>query len=693
MLFKTLCLHRLPWDTALEEDIALKWEQYWQDSEIASQIKIPRWLKGEEAKEMHIFGDSSGLAYACCAYLVGESESMLIGAKGHLIKRVSLTIPKGELESGALAADFGCLLKEIFEIPEDSLFYWLDCKPALHWIKAPGKDLDATVARRAAHIREVTNPAHWNHVPTELNPADLPSRGLSAKKLIDCQLWWRGPDFLLSQEWPRQTIPTEPTVELLHEDELGRIVCVGVQEFSDPFLNAASVTQGLVVCKVLLRAITGNPPTQQDAFKAWRIYDQRKWFTKELSKLKHSASLSYSGVLLSIVDGELAMTGRVRAAPRPLLHRDSRLAFLWVTFCHEHELRHIGGHKTLAAKCRETIWIWKASALFRKVTNQCVRCRRIFPHPRPQAMAPLPPERVASQQLTVFSHTSLDYAGPWYTVQGRGKTRAPRFLLLFCCMSSRACALEMTYGETTDDTLMAMQCFASRYRLPELIYSDNAAPLVAAGQFLNQLRENRVDLPLNAAWMNVKWTFATPRASHTNGVTESLIKSCKYAIKRTLHSAVIKDGLLRCVFAYVEEMLNHRPIQQLNNDPRDPDTLTPAKLMGRTQGSVLPGAGTGHRLMQRWDEANRMANQFWEQFQKHIVPEMEKAQKWWNTVPAPKPGDAVVVLKLDPHQGQDWPVGVVQEIHRGRDGLIRSATVLVKGSIYKRSLKHLMPLV
>ena len=266
-------------------------------------------------------------------------------------------------------------------------------------------------------------------------------------------------------------------------------------------------------------------------------------------------------------------------------------------------------------------------------------------------------------------------------------------MLLFCCMSSRACALEMTYGESTDDTLMALQCFASRYRMPDVIYSDNAGPLVAAGEFLNHLRESRADLPVSTAWMNVKWKFSVPRASHTNGVTESLIKSAKHAIKRTLHCAVLRDGLLRCVFAYVEDILNHRPIKQLNNDPRDPDTLTPAKLLGRTQGQVAPGPEVGHKLLQRWEETNRMAADFWQQFQREVVPELEKAQKWWHCAPTPKPGDAVVVLKLDPKEGSHWPVGVVQEVHEGRDGKIRSATVLVRGALYKRSLRHLMPLV
>ena len=88
-----------------------------------------------------------------------------------------------------------------------------------------------------------------------------------------------------------------------------------------------------------------------------------------------------------------------------------------------------------------------------------------------------------------------------------------------------------------------------------------------------------------------------------------------------------------------------------------------------------------------------MAKRFWNQFKLEIIPELEKAAKWWAVVPAPAVGDAVVVLELDPLQGSDWPVGRVIHLHEGRDGLVRAVTVEVGGVAYKRNLRHVMPLV
>jgi len=49
---------------------------------------------------------------------------------------------------------------------------------------------------------------------TKQNPADIASRGCSASKLVHCDLWWKGPEFLATSEdsWPAQPeriIPTE----------------------------------------------------------------------------------------------------------------------------------------------------------------------------------------------------------------------------------------------------------------------------------------------------------------------------------------------------------------------------------------------------------------------------------------------------------------------------------------------------
>ncbi|GFU93733.1 hypothetical protein TNCV_2186131 [Trichonephila clavipes] len=39
------------------------------------------------------------------------------------------------------------------------------------------------------------------------NPADFVSRGMDSLKLKTCELWWNGPKFLMSNQYPQRQIP------------------------------------------------------------------------------------------------------------------------------------------------------------------------------------------------------------------------------------------------------------------------------------------------------------------------------------------------------------------------------------------------------------------------------------------------------------------------------------------------------
>lgn len=60
------------------------------------------------------------------------------------------------------------------------------------------------VRHRIDEIRQLTNNCSWRHCPGKLNPADLPSRGVSIGNLVNSSLWWDGPKFLQAPEhsWP-----------------------------------------------------------------------------------------------------------------------------------------------------------------------------------------------------------------------------------------------------------------------------------------------------------------------------------------------------------------------------------------------------------------------------------------------------------------------------------------------------------
>lgn len=78
----------------------------------------------------------------------------------------------------------------------------------LHWLHKEPARAKMYVANRVAETEELTRGCTWRHVPTADSPADLASRGISAKELVKNDLWWHGPHWLKQQqsEWPKSDI-------------------------------------------------------------------------------------------------------------------------------------------------------------------------------------------------------------------------------------------------------------------------------------------------------------------------------------------------------------------------------------------------------------------------------------------------------------------------------------------------------
>ena len=93
--------------------------------------------------------------------------------------------------------------------PVRKVYGWLDSSVALYWITGENR-YKQFVSNRVAKIKEKEF-IDWRHVPTELNPADVASRGAYSNKLGD--QWYKGPSWIQNRkEWPAKLV-TGPTVE------------------------------------------------------------------------------------------------------------------------------------------------------------------------------------------------------------------------------------------------------------------------------------------------------------------------------------------------------------------------------------------------------------------------------------------------------------------------------------------------
>lgn len=130
-----------------------------------------------------------------------------------------------------------------------------------------------------------------------------------------------------------------------------------------------------------------------------------------------------------------------------------------------------------------------------------------------QLMGDLPSPRV--NQSPPFSHTGVDYAGPFGLIStvGRGRKSTKHYVSIFVCLATKAIHLECVEDYSTAGFLAA---FVSRRGLSTKVYSDNGTNFRGADRELRaHFRTLSADPALRAALANdgIRWSFIPPAAA------------------------------------------------------------------------------------------------------------------------------------------------------------------------------------
>ena len=149
----------------------------------------------------------------------GKVHCNLLIGKCRLAPLKTLSIPKLELTAAVLAVRLDILLRKDLKLNNCISTFWSDFTSVLFTIKNSTKRFPVFVANRISIIESHSNATDWRHVPSELNPADLTTRGCSAEALFSSDYWFTGPKFLWQSEehWPQLPTVFKSTPDLPSE--------------------------------------------------------------------------------------------------------------------------------------------------------------------------------------------------------------------------------------------------------------------------------------------------------------------------------------------------------------------------------------------------------------------------------------------------------------------------------------------
>ena len=107
------------------------------------------------------------------------------------------------------------VIKSIGQTPvviEETLA-WTDSTIVLCWLSKEPSCWSTFVSNRISEIQS-ENKLNWNHVCSEENPADPASRGIDPDEINQHDLWWNGPKWLITGEFPKSLSIVETSEEL-----------------------------------------------------------------------------------------------------------------------------------------------------------------------------------------------------------------------------------------------------------------------------------------------------------------------------------------------------------------------------------------------------------------------------------------------------------------------------------------------
>ena len=245
----------------------------------------------------------------------------------------------------------------------------------------------------------------------------------------------------------------------------------------------------------------------------------------------------------------------------------------------------------------------------------------------------------------------------------------------------------------TDSFINAPRRFISLRGNPSSVYSDNGSNFRAGEQELRTAIEdwNQRAICEFLRLKNISWKFNPPYASHMGGVWERVIRSIRKILTALLGQQLVNEEMLRTLMAEVQGILNSRPLTPVSNDLKDLEPLTPNHLLLLRENPNLPPGAFAKEdtyCKRRWRQVQYMSEIFWKRWLKEYLPTLQLRQKWCNPRRCFAVNDLVLVMDGNVHRGK-WPLARVVQVHRGRDGYVRSAEVRTSTSTLVRPISKL----
>ena len=330
------------------------------------------------------------------------------------------------------------------------------------------------------------------------------------------------------------------------------------------------------------------------------------------------------------------------------------------------------------------------------VLNRCMNCQRLTKLPAAQREGDLPKERIDT--VAPFTNSGIDCFGPYY-LRHTGRGTMKRFVLLVCCMSTRAVSLHPLRDMTTSAVINALMRMNAQFPGVKKLFSDQGSNFKGADREIREaiLKWNKDELNLQLEKVGLSWVFGPARCGSAGGAWERLVGMTKRLIRSVLGNKTIDSDDFDTLIAGAAAIMNRRPLMQVSADPNDPLVLSPTHFLyphvftNSSTSIIPPNSGDPDGLRRGWKATQALLDDFFRRYKEEYLASLLKRKKT-DSVAAPKIGD-IVLLADDQLAREDWNlcrvVDVINEDQdHGRRFLVRDS----RNKIFDRDIHSVIPL-
>ena len=717
---------KLDWDHQIPEGLSTQWREIVSDLRKVSNMQFDRRLVNSASVcQLHAFADASNKAYGSCVYIVCGTVSRLVMARARVAPMRGLTVPKLELTAALVAARLIKFVYQAFEVELnlDGIYLWSDSQIVLHWLRSQ-KSLPVFMKNRVDEIHSLLPDVVYRYVPTDQNPADILSRGVSAEGLSGSSLWWQGPSWLpFIKKWPLWKVTTGDSEISVKDGEYSEIpVHVIVQGPPTVFeWDRYGTYDKLLHVAAWVNRFCGKLKCSEDNDGAYLTISelrkaellilqsvQREMFYDEIMKCEQNGQnhlICQLGLYIG-PDGLLHCKGRLKHAALPegtkhpiLLPSKHKVTTLLIERVHRAGCHY--GVNYVVTMLRQHWWIPKMRQCVKRVVSKCITCCKLQTRSFPALRAPdLPDFRV--NRVDPFAITGVDYTG---ALSIKGTPESKVYIVLFTCAVTRAVHLELVRDLSAISFLQALRRFCGRRSCPKMLLSDNATYFTSVAKHLSDIM-NVTDVTNYLSGIKCQWRFIPARAPWFGAIWERCIGIIKMGLRKVLGRALVSYDELLTLITELEAVVNDRPLTYASGALNEPEALTPSQLIYGRQIKSLPlfteqdriddpefvsRQRAGNMLNERYDYVVKLRNDLWKRWSTEYLTFLRQSNQS-NLRDGKWPSEGEVVLIHDDGPRLFWKLGIITKLFRGSDGQSRVAQLRTGHGTTTRPIVKLYPL-